>query len=167
MARRFYVYVLEDPRDGSTFYVGKGLGLRMYQHAVEARRDNGRGNRRKIERIKAILESGAEIIARQIAEYDDEQDAFEHEAELIAATQGLTNILARGGGWSLTKEEYERRQADRAARILAKGKAQLRERLKVWDEWERRGWEITFPGMKNGDEKAREYVQLVREFAAA
>ena len=164
--RRFYVYVLEDPRCGSTFYVGKGLGLRMYQHVAEARKDNGAGNRRKIERIKEILEAGLEPVARKVAEYEVQQDAFDHEADLIAVSRGLTNILARGGGWAITKEEFERRQCERKAKWLEREKAKLRERLKVWDEWESRGLVVCFPGLKNGDALAKELVEGVRAMVA-
>lgn len=31
-----YVYVLVDPRDNRIFYVGKGTGNRIYQHAQAA-----------------------------------------------------------------------------------------------------------------------------------
>jgi hypothetical protein len=164
---RFYVYTLTDPTDGSVFYVGKGKGLRMYQHVVEARRDTARGNKRKLERIRKILEEGKEPLAQKVAEYEDEQDAFDHEADLIAATPGLTNILARGGGWAITKEEFERRRAERQARWFEREKTKLRERLKVWDEWERHGMVVTFPGMKAGDERAAEYVAAVRQLLAA
>lgn len=33
---RYYVYVLVDPRDNRIFYVGKGTGNRVYQHAQAA-----------------------------------------------------------------------------------------------------------------------------------
>ena len=29
----FYVYRLVDPRNGETFYVGKGVGNRVFQHS--------------------------------------------------------------------------------------------------------------------------------------
>ena len=32
----WYVYPLIDPRNGETFYVGKGLGDRLFQHVGEA-----------------------------------------------------------------------------------------------------------------------------------
>lgn len=162
----FYVYTLTDPREGAVFYVGKGKGLRMHQHAVEARRDSDRGNRRKIDRIKEIFAAGFEPVAEKIAEYDSEQEAFDHEADLISVLPGLTNILARGGGWSITKEEYERRQAERRAKWLEREKLKLRERVKVWDEWERRGMVVTFPGLKDGDALAQQCVDAVRALVA-
>ena len=33
---KYYVYRLIDPRNLQTFYVGKGCGDRVYQHAKEA-----------------------------------------------------------------------------------------------------------------------------------
>lgn len=163
----FYVYTLTDPRDGSVFYVGKGKGLRMYQHVAEARRRVEGGNQRKLSRIREILDAGCEPKAEVVAEHEDEQDAFDHEADLIASIPGLTNILARGGGWAITKDEADRRQAERKAKWLAREKDKLRERLKVWDEWEKRGLVVTFPGLEAGDQKAAEYVAAVRELLAA
>lgn len=29
---KYYVYLLQDPRDNSVFYVGKGVGNRVFQH---------------------------------------------------------------------------------------------------------------------------------------
>jgi hypothetical protein len=48
----FYVYGLVDPLRRDLFYVGKGSGRRMYQHADDARRGavlNGRKHRRMVE----------------------------------------------------------------------------------------------------------------------
>lgn len=164
----FYVYTLADPRDGEIFYVGKGRGLRMHRHVVEARRQGGAGNQRKLERIRAILADRLIPLASKVAEYEVEQDAFDHEADLIAVTPGLTNIMAGGGGGrSLAPEEFARRQEIRDQRILERGKVALRERLKLWDEWERRGLVVTFPGLKDGDALAAELVSFVRKFAAA
>ena len=35
-ALQFYVYCLVDPRDNKIFYVGKGKGNRVFQHAMNA-----------------------------------------------------------------------------------------------------------------------------------
>lgn len=42
-AGQYYVYVLVDPRDGAIFYVGKGLGDRMFNHnrCAQASRERG------------------------------------------------------------------------------------------------------------------------------
>ena len=32
----YYVYRLVDPRDNSTFYVGKGVGNRVFTHVADA-----------------------------------------------------------------------------------------------------------------------------------
>jgi len=37
MKTEFYVYELIEP-DGDVFYVGKGQGLRMYQHVKDVKR---------------------------------------------------------------------------------------------------------------------------------
>lgn len=84
----WYVYALRDPRDGGTiFYVGKGKGDRVYQHAVHAKsvgEDGAHGL--KLGTIRAIhdagLDVGIEIMRYQIA---DEATAFEVEAAVIDA----------------------------------------------------------------------------------
>ena len=35
----YYVYRLIDPRNGDTFYVGKGIGNRIFAHALNASAD--------------------------------------------------------------------------------------------------------------------------------
>ena len=162
---RFYVYELKDPRDDSVFYVGKGQRMRAWQHAADVRKERG-SNDRKLSRIRDIHAAGFEPIVRKVAEYDDEADAFAHEADLIASTSGLTNILASGGGWSITPEEAERRAEERATRIadrkLAASKAWLTNWLKVADTWPG----VTFPNLKDGDAKAKEFVTLLRGLLA-
>lgn len=91
----YYVYQLIDPRDGTVFYVGKGCGDRMFAHERDAMRGQV-SNRAKTERITSILNDGHRVVASVVSAHEDEQDALDAEAELIAALPGLTNICASG-----------------------------------------------------------------------
>ena len=53
----FYVYALQDPRDGVIFYVGKGVANRWYDH-VQAARLNNEDESLKLSRIREIEASG-------------------------------------------------------------------------------------------------------------
>src|SRR4051794_4472845 len=62
----FYVYRLIDPRDGVTFYVGKGQGDRIFQHANTKGAlsfDAGDEDEAdlKLKRIKDIQAAGLEV----------------------------------------------------------------------------------------------------------
>jgi hypothetical protein len=87
----FYVYRLIDPRNGETFYVGKGRGNRVFSHAngdieVDSLTE-------KTSRILEIKLTGLEI-AHVIHRHGmDEKTAFEVEAALIDAYAGLTNVM--------------------------------------------------------------------------
>lgn len=97
---RFYVYRLIDPRNGETFYVGKGQGDRVFQHAAGAAKlgfQEG-GLDAKIQRIKEIHSAGLEVgyvLHRHGIEKEDV--AFQIEAAVIDAYPGLAN---RVGGHS-------------------------------------------------------------------
>lgn len=90
-----YVYRLIDPRNGETFYVGKGRNNRVFQHA----NGNLTGDTNedcadlKIKRIKDIQNAGLEVIhvIHRHAIKDDEV-AYQIEAALIDAYPGLTNV---------------------------------------------------------------------------
>lgn len=161
----FYVYQLSDPRDKAVFYVGKGKARRAWQHEIDAQR--GRiVNQRKHERIIDILDAGDHVAVEIVAEYDNEQEAFDHEEELIAALSGLTNILASGGGWSLMREEAERRLEARKAKLAAAKHVRTVAWLKGWLEKVEKWPGVTFPNLKDGDAKAAEFVGMVRELVA-
>jgi hypothetical protein len=90
-----YVYRLIDPRNGETFYVGKGKENRLFAHIreeLEAEEPND-----KLQRIRDIHNAGFEV-AHVIHRHGmDEKTAFEVEAALIDAYPGLTNIAGGTG----------------------------------------------------------------------
>lgn len=110
----YYVYELIDPRDGSVFYVGKGKGGRVHQHAKDAKK--GRAGK-KCDRIREILACGKEVGHRIAMEFDSEDDAYAYEKDLIESygLGSLTNIAS--GGREMTSELVESR---REARTLAR-----------------------------------------------
>ena len=98
---QYYVYRLIDPRNGQTFYVGKGKGNRLFAHVNDALKDY-EGEEytdkeeddisSKIQQIRDIRNSGLEVI-HVIQRYGlTEKEAFEVEAALIDCFAGLTNI---------------------------------------------------------------------------
>lgn len=107
---RFYVYELIDPRDGATFYVGKGQRKRIDAHEVEAR--NGKRSR-KCERIRDIEASGLSVRKMKVAHFEDEKEAYLAEAQLVDhyGLENLTNSIPGGSGaYSAALEELRRRK---------------------------------------------------------
>jgi len=97
---KWYVYRLIDPRNGETFYVGKGQGDRVFQHAIGAL---GKTNAEeaadlKAQRIKEIHTTGlavSHVIHRHNIE--SSEVALQIEAALIDAYAGLTNRVGGHG----------------------------------------------------------------------
>lgn len=87
-----YVYRLIDPRNGETFYVGKGVGNRVFQHARGQPDDVGEPTASlKLHRIREI-QLGGFVVQHVIHRHGmDDGTAQEVEAALIDAYQGLTN----------------------------------------------------------------------------
>jgi hypothetical protein len=84
-----YVYRLIDPRNGETFYVGKGKNNRVFDHAqgvVEADAKN-----EKMTRINEIRLAGFDVSHVIHRHGMEEKTALEVEAALIDAFPGLTN----------------------------------------------------------------------------
>lgn len=105
----WYVYRLLDPRNGETFYVGKGRGDRVFAHVNGAIASvPGEVSDPKLERIKAIHLAGLEV-AHIIHRHGltTQHGAYEVEAALIDAYPGLTNKV-RGQGSS----DYGSRHVD-------------------------------------------------------
>lgn len=87
-----YVYRLIDPRNGQTFYVGKGRGNRVFEHVRGALSDGEDKNTAKLGTINDIHGEGLEVIhVIQRWGMTDEQ-AILVESALIDCFPGLTNI---------------------------------------------------------------------------
>lgn len=89
---KYYVYRLIDPRNGETFYVGKGKGNRVFAHAKGEIPDDDAINE-KLKRIREIRRDNFEV-AHVIHRHGlEEQIAFEVEASLIDAYPEVTNLM--------------------------------------------------------------------------
>jgi hypothetical protein len=93
-----YVYRLIDPRNGETFYVGKGKGNRVFAHIRAEGNLDGDEIDNKLKRIREIRLAGFEVGHVIHRHGMDEATAFEVEAALIDAYPGLTNIMGGTGG---------------------------------------------------------------------
>ncbi len=93
---KWYVYRLIDPRNGETFYVGKGKADRVFQHAKGVLKTNKDEDTAELKssRIKAILALGLDV-GHVIHRHNIETGkiAFQIEAALIDAYPGLTNVV--------------------------------------------------------------------------
>lgn len=93
-----YVYRLIDPRNGETFYVGKGKANRVFSHIRAEENLKGDDSNTKLERIRKIRLAGFEV-AHVIHRHGlDDKTALEVEAALIDAYPGLANIAGGEGG---------------------------------------------------------------------
>lgn len=93
-----YVYRLIDPRNGETFYVGKGKGNRLFAHIRAEQGIGGDELNNKMKRIREIRLDGFEV-AHVIHRHGmDEATAFEVECALMDAYPGLSNIAGGIGG---------------------------------------------------------------------
>lgn len=92
---KYYVYFLRDPRDETVFYIGKGIGNRIFNH-VACSLDTELSSD-KIERIKEIEASGQKVQHLVLRHGLDESAAFEVEAALIDFV-GLSNLSNSQGG---------------------------------------------------------------------
>lgn len=95
---KYYVYRLVDPRNGQTFYIGKGTGNRIFNHVkcsidyYDGDKEKNDDDPNKLRIIKDILDDGLEVI-HIIQRWNlTEEEAFLVESVLIDAYQGLSNL---------------------------------------------------------------------------
>ena len=97
---KYYVYRLIDPRNGETFYVGKGKGNRVFAHVRDELKmldDDEDAIELKLKRIREIRGAGFEV-AHVIHRHGmDAKTAFEVEAALIDAYPGITTLRVGRG----------------------------------------------------------------------
>jgi uncharacterized protein len=102
----FYVYRLLDPRNGETFYVGKGKGNRVFEHAAGALRlasiENEMGEDAvslKIRRIIEIKNSGLDVVTViHMHGIRTSETAYQVEAAVMDCYPGLTNRVGGHNG---------------------------------------------------------------------
>ncbi len=90
----YYVYRLVDPRNEETFYVGKGIGNRVFDHIKGEIRSNADAISEKIQRIRDIRSAGSEVIHLIHRHGMNEETAFEVESALIDAYPDTNNIVS-------------------------------------------------------------------------
>lgn len=92
-----YVYRLIDPRNGETFYVGRGVGNRLYHHIRDELGGDADESSDKLKRIREIRVAGFEV-AHVVHRHGMQATvAQEVEAALIDAYPGLTNLIGGAG----------------------------------------------------------------------
>jgi len=90
---QYYVYRLIDPRNGETFYVGKGRGSRVFEHVRGELRADDDELTEKLKRIREIRKDRFDVDHVIHRHGMTEEQAFEVEAALIDAYPEVTNQI--------------------------------------------------------------------------
>lgn len=95
---KHYVYRLIDPRNGETFYVGRGKDNRVFNHVKgNLKEDDMDDMSEKKKRITEIINSGLKVIHIIHRHGMDKDHAIEVEAALIDAYPSATNVVSGQG----------------------------------------------------------------------
>ena len=123
----YYVYALTDPSNNEVFYIGKGVGNRVFQHAEDALSDEPTVSD-KLDRIRSIHQAGHEVVPYLIRHQLTEQESLLLEATCIDLMsligKPLTNI--QGGHHSglfglMSVNEVERKYSLESVDSLPSG----------------------------------------------
>ena len=157
---KWYVYRLIDPRNGETFYVGKGQRDRIFQHAKGALSETTEEDARdlKSQRIKEIAAAGLEV-AHVIHRHNiaTQQIAFQIEAALIDAYPGLTNKVGGHGAGDYGCRHVEEIVAEYSARpfkarepliLISIGRSYEQEGMTIYDAV-RYAWKVNIARIKS------------------
>lgn len=104
-ALAYYVYALVDPRDNKIFYIGKGKGNRVFQHAKDALNEDDESL--KLDKIRSIIQEGKQVNLYILRHNLTEEVAYIVESTLIDlltyskfnTINQLTNIVAGHHQW--------------------------------------------------------------------
>lgn len=104
-ALAYYVYALVDPRDNRIFYIGKGCGNRVFQHAKDSLNENDQSL--KLDIIRDILREGKQVCLYILRHNLTEETAYVVESVLIDlltyskfnTTNLLANVVAGHHQW--------------------------------------------------------------------
>lgn len=104
-ALAYYVYALVNPFDNRVFYIGKGKGNRVFQHAEAALIDNT--PELKLDTIRDIISKGEKVAYYIIRHNLEEKEAYLVESTLIDMltyakfnhSNQLTNLIAGHHKW--------------------------------------------------------------------
>ena len=90
----YYVYSLTDPRTDEVFYIGKGTGNRVFEHAAAAIDSVQESD--KLSEIREIQEAGSNVRHEILRHGMSEDQAFEVEAALIdhVGLSELANLVS-------------------------------------------------------------------------
>jgi hypothetical protein len=129
-----YVYRLIDPRNGETFYVGKGRGDRVFAHVHGEQKLEGDEIDNKIKRIREIQRAGFEV-AHVIHRHGmNDETAFEVECPMLTLLYLFWEPLNRSEFGECTKHSAE---VGAFAQAVANSPIKFRWMTynDLWDEW--------------------------------